>query len=709
MRHSAAGAARSVATAVGALFLGIATALPAGASGVLDLRGTWVGESHVGSAVYPQDWHITEENLATGAFSGTDVGTGSSAGVTLSMTGSVSGSTFHLVASGGGYSSNSTGTITSVNGHLVARGTFQDSHGVSGTWLETRAAPGGGTGRSPSVSATNLLVNGDLAAPPLASGALAEPAGGSRAITGWTVGGANVDLIGPGYWQSPPGAVQSVDLAGVAPGSITQRVATVPGQTYLLRFELAGNPAGPPLTKRVDVTWDGRVVASLVFDESGHSASSMGWRSESVRLVATSTSSTLTFSDASGVSSFGPVVGGLVLVADTGAGSGTAPFGAGGVMGDQSSIASTLASPSQAFSSLGHDLAVLAVAGAATLFITFPAQLFNHTFEENYDEIVGFFARLRPRRRPRLAPEDQGVEPDPVSAAGGTGAPATDAAPSHPATTGDARNRTRLALVVTVGALLGGLLDPTFGFNARALETFIAIVATTVWGVTLARLVATRYRRATSHATAFAYSALPGGLAIAGACVVVSRATGLEPGYLYGIVAGVAFTEAVTEHEEAHVATLSVLATLVGAVVAWFIWSAVNPSATHAGGDFPLVIFDDFLAAVFAGGLTGSVIGLLPLRFLPGGRIVAWHRGAWGATFLAATFGLVGVVLWPHRGGHHGSAPIVTVILAFAVFGGLSVATWWFFERRKRRAAAADDEPPTSGARGGPDPVPEGA
>ena len=102
-----------------------------------------------------------------------------------------------------------------------------------------------------------------------------------------------------------------------------------------------------------------------------------------------------------------------------------------------------------------------------------------------------------------------------------------------------------------------------------------------------------------------------------------------------------------------------------------------------------MVILDDFLAVVFVGGLVGTVIGLVPLQFLPGGRIAAWHRGVWAASFTAALFGLTGVLLWPNRGGHPGAAPLTTVVALFVVFGGASVALWWFFARRHRLAARA--------------------
>jgi hypothetical protein len=338
------------------------------------------------------------------------------------------------------------------------------------------------------------------------------------------------------------------------------------------------------------------------------------------------------------------------------------------VGGEQSSIASTLATPSDAFGSLGHDGAVLGIAGAATLLLAFPAELFNHTFEENYDEITAFLKR-RLRRSRRVAAWT-GKHLD---------------APKRPV---------GVVVLLLAGAYLGALLDPSFGINRRSLESCLGILLATGGSIALSAFVASTYRRRRQKSHVLSLRALPLGLVIGGACVLVSRLTSFEPGYLYGIVAGAVFVEELTEREEAHTAALTVLATLGAATVSWVLWDVVNRSATHAGADFALVVLDDLLAAVVAAGLTGTVISLLPLRFLPGGRIASWHRGAWGAVFVTAVFGLVSVLLWPNRDGHSGAAPVVTMALLFVGFGGISVGFWRFFERRKVAAERALDNPP---------------
>lgn len=73
---------------------------------------------------------------------------------------------------------------------------------------------------------------------------------------------------------------------------------------------------------------------------------------------------------------------------------------------DVSTFSSALATPAQAFGSPVHTLVGAAITLGVILFITFPAQLFNRTFEENYDEIRDLtLRRLRWLRRFRREAE----------------------------------------------------------------------------------------------------------------------------------------------------------------------------------------------------------------------------------------------------------------------------------------------------------------
>ena len=139
------------------------------------------------------------------------------------------------------------------------------------------------------------------------------------------------------------------------------------------------------------------------------------------------------------------------------------------------------------------------------------------------------------------------------------------------------------------------------------------------------------------------------------------------------MIASLAFQGALAKNEQGHAVALSAVASLTVAVIAWLIWVPVGRAAAVPGAPFAVVLAADLLGSIFVGGLVGNVIGLLPLRFLSGGTLMAWSRAAWAATFGIAVFGLVEVELRPQStSAHPGSAPVVTAVPLFVLFGGSS-------------------------------------
>ncbi|MDQ1686247.1 MAG: hypothetical protein QOC82_2984 [Frankiaceae bacterium] len=327
----------------------------------------------------------------------------------------------------------------------------------------------------------------------------------------------------------------------------------------------------------------------------------------------------------------------------------------------------SLPTPGAAFSNIGVDLKSAAVATGATLFITFPSQLFNLTFQENYAEIVAWGRRMRERlgRRGRRTSRSQ-VVPEPSSA-----------------------NRSSplmiALLVILTGALLGALLNPRIAFDRATLEGYVGVgVALLVsMGCIALSLVGYRARRGLRHPLRL--HALPLGLVVAAGCVIVSRLLNFEPGYLYGVVCGVALGKQLREHEEAHIAALSTAATLVLAAASWAAWVPLHAAVQPGGGFFGHVL-DNALVALVMSGLVNTVIVLLPLRFMAGWTLIRWRRDAWAAMFALALFTLVAVLArTPASPGPH-SSPVVVTIALFVLFGGGSVAFREYFSRKWRRA-----------------------
>lgn len=340
---------------------------------------------------------------------------------------------------------------------------------------------------------------------------------------------------------------------------------------------------------------------------------------------------------------------------------------AGAVETRVSTLASTITTPQDAFSSGSRTVRNAVVAAIVVLFIAFPSQLFNHTLDENREAIgawwEGRFSLLRRARR-RLEHRDRRWIQALVAVA-----------------------------VVLIGGLLDGLLDPHFGLTRSSVLTYAGIVSSIAAGVTVSGVAIHAYRTHRNHPSDFQLHALPAGLGIAALCVLVSRLADFEPGYLYGIICGVSFRQKLDKRAEGHAIALGVIATLTLALAAWLAWIPLHHLAAHPHEAWPVIYADDLAGTIFVGSIVSSVISCFPLRFLPGGTVAAWHRGAWAALFGAVIFIFLEVILEPGRGGHSGHGSLATVITLFAIFGVGSVAFYLHFALKKTQGdpPAGDD------------------
>jgi len=137
---------------------------------------------------------------------------------------------------------------------------------------------------------------------------------GSTDIEGWTVVGGSIDWVQSSVWQAADGDL-SLDLGGAishtdgALGGVAQDLSTVVGQTYVVTFDLAGNPAGGPAVKQMKVLAG---AASHVFtsDTTGMSYTAgmdLEWETYQWSFVAEGTTTTLMFENLAN-SSYGPAL-----------------------------------------------------------------------------------------------------------------------------------------------------------------------------------------------------------------------------------------------------------------------------------------------------------------------------------------------------------------------------------------------------------------
>ena len=155
--------------------------------------------------------------------------------------------------------------------------------------------------------AQNLVQNGsfEMLTNTSVSGGYAVINAGSTNITGWTVGGNSVDVINGAF-----GAISgnSIDMLGSpGPGSLSQTVNTVIGQTYDISFALSYN----------SVPQNGTVLFSLNNDPaSSFSAASntAPFTTIAFQYMATQALTTLTFASTGGAGGSGVVLDNVAMV-----------------------------------------------------------------------------------------------------------------------------------------------------------------------------------------------------------------------------------------------------------------------------------------------------------------------------------------------------------------------------------------------------------
>jgi hypothetical protein len=355
--------------------------------------------------------------------------------------------------------------------------------------------------------------------------------------------------------------------------------------------------------------------------------------------------------------------------------------------GRRSSVPGALTVPSDALRSLRdrlpQDLLLVAALG---LLMVFPAQIFNSTYEENHERIERKFPRLR--RTP-------------------TAAPATDGAvtPSRPP--GRARRVGVFLACGVVGTLLGGLLDPKFGANRATAALLIGVFLSLLVAVAVATAAGWTFRSVRHRSHSWYLRAIPSGLLIAVICLLVSRLTHFQPGYLYGVLGGAVFAGSLERKTEGRVEAVTLLTGLLVALGAWVGFEPVAHAANGLHPGFGVLIADSLLGSLFIGGIEGLLFSLIPLRFLPGHRLRQWGWIPWLLLTALTLFVFVHVLLTPEAGylGRSTAASTNVTLALFGAFAVVSVGFWAWFRFRPdpsgRPEAGSADAPTTSISAGG--------
>ena len=180
---------------------------------------------------------------------------------------------------------------------------------------------------------------------------------------------------------------------------------------------------------------------------------------------------------------------------------------------------------------------------------------------------------------------------------------------------------------------------------------------------------------------------VPVSLLIGVVCVLLSRLTDFQPGYLYGLLIGLAFARELSEAEEGRATALGAGLMLVVAFAAWLALGALPD-----GEGFGVVVGRTALAALMVAGLEGVVFGLLPMRFLPGEPLYRWNRVLWATLLLVGAFAFFHILINPASGylSDTSRTPLFTVVALLLGFTVVSVAFWAWFRFRSEQPSAPE-------------------
>ena len=247
-----------------------------------------------------------------------------------------------------------------------------------------------------------------------------------------------------------------------------------------------------------------------------------------------------------------------------------------------------------------------------------------------------------------------------------------------------------------LAAIIGAFVDPAFGLNLMSLRVVITLFVSfllfnlAAWAVV--RRVARRIQPDSEPYLRFRW----GSLAIVAAAVLVARLLELQPGVIFGLVAGIAY--AVTLQ-----ASRSAIITLVGsgfglalAFIAWIGYSLLAPGSDS--GNVALVFLVEFLAGVTIKGVSSLPLSLLPIGTLDGAKVIKWKRVAWGAAYAIGLAAFMVVLLTIPKSWGTIPGDFVRWVTLFGIYALVAVLIWainaWRLKKRKPRPEAEQGDQP---------------
>ncbi len=276
--------------------------------------------------------------------------------------------------------------------------------------------------------------------------------------------------------------------------------------------------------------------------------------------------------------------------------------------------------------------------------LVFPAVLFNSTYEDNYDEVNGWF-----RRGPVKKPKQRA---------------------------GPTKRWAAFVAVVLATAALASFLDPKLKPDRATVLLTVGVASATAITTLLGHAVKRAYLRNTKGRI----TSYPGGVLMAAVTVGVSRVVHFLPGYLYGIIGGFESEPQPGKARAGRAAAVGETWSVVFAVACWFGWQPVAERAMKPHASAGIALADAVLASIAALSFQGLLFSMIPIKSLPGETLWKWNRAAWAGFFTVGAFSFLHVIAHPTS---KFTGSLIVMYVLFAVFGAFSLAFWGYFRFRK--------------------------
>lgn len=182
-------------------------------------------------------------------------------------------------------------------------------------------------------------------------------------------------------------------------------------------------------------------------------------------------------------------------------------------------------------------------------------------------------------------------------------------------------------LFAMTAALASSALDPRFGLGWGSLRLLAAqTLALFVSTFAVCRISLLNGRR---YGVSGEIALRPGGLVLCFAVVLLSRAIGVSPEFLYGLVVGLQFHAPMSIERVGRIALVQAGFLLSLGVVSWLVLGLFHDTFAGPTPGFLPELGAEVLTSMSIGTTTGLVLSMMPLTYLRVERLFVWKRPVW--------------------------------------------------------------------------------